>query len=258
MFFILFFVLFIAVVYLSLMLGRIHSFESFGTVDGPGIRFVTFMQGCPLRCQYCHNPDTWDPHASCQYEMTPEELFAETIRYRSFIANGGVTMTGGEPLLQAAFAREYFRLCVEEGLHTALDTSGFICTPQAFSVLDYTKLVLLDIKTFNAELHPRLTGVSGDNPLRFLDELKNRNISTWIRHVIVPGLTDNEEDLNALGEHLLSYPNVEKIEVLPYHTMGAFKYEKLGIPYPLAGVEPLSAERVKEVRAILGRYKPVG
>jgi pyruvate formate lyase activating enzyme len=125
-------------------------------------------------------------------------------------------------------------------------------------VLDYTKLVLLDIKTFNAELHPRLTGVSGDNPLRFLDELKNRNIPTWIRHVIVPGLTDNEEELDALGEHLLSYPNVEKIEVLPYHTMGAFKYEKLGIPYPLAGVEPLSAERVKEVRAILGRYKPVG
>ena len=240
------------------MIGRIHSFESFGTVDGPGIRFVTFMQGCPLRCQYCHNPDTWDVNGKCQYEMSPEELFAETIRYRSFIANGGVTMTGGEPLVQAPFVREYFRLCTEDGLHTALDTSGIICTPQAFSVLDYTKLVMLDIKTFNAKLHPILTGVEGKNTFRFLEELESRNIPTWIRHVVVPGLTDNEEDLIALGKFVASYRNVEKIEVLPYHTMGAVKYQKLGISYPLEGVEPLSAERVKEVREILGRYKPVG
>lgn len=240
------------------MLGRIHSLESFGTVDGPGIRFVTFMQGCPLRCQYCHNPDTWDLAASCQYEMSPKELHAETIRYRSFIASGGVTVTGGEPLMQAPFVREYFRLCVEDGLHTALDTSGIICTPQAFSVLDYTRLVLLDIKTINAQLHPRLTGGSaGDSPLRFLDELELRGIPTWIRHVVVPRLTDNEADLEALGRHISAYQVVQKVEVLPYHTMGAYKYQQLGIPYALEGVEPLTKEALLRAKSILGQYKDV-
>lgn len=240
------------------MLGRIHSVESFGTVDGPGIRFVTFMQGCPLRCRYCHNPDTWDAGAACQYEWTPEELLAETVRYRSFIANGGVTVTGGEPLMQADFVREYFRLCVSEGLHTALDTSGIYCTPSALSVLDYAKLVLLDIKTINAGLHARLTGVEGKNPRRFLDELETRGIPTWVRHVVVPGWTDNEADLEALGRFLEPYHMVEKIEVLPYHTMGVFKYQQLDLPYPLEGVEPLPAERLQVARTILGRYKPVG
>lgn len=240
------------------MIGRIHSVESFGTVDGPGIRFVTFMQGCPLRCRYCHNPDTWDAGAACQYEWTPEELLAETVRYRSFIANGGVTVTGGEPLMQAGFVREYFRLCASEGLHTALDTSGIYCTPSALSVLDYARLVLLDIKTINAALHVRLTGVEGKNPRRFLDELETRGIPTWVRHVVVPGWTDDEADLEALGRFLEPYRTVEKIEVLPYHTMGVFKYQQLGHPYPLEGVEPLPAERLQVARTILGRYKPVG
>ena len=240
------------------MLGRIHSVESFGTVDGPGIRFVTFMQGCPLRCRYCHNPDTWDAGAACQYKWTPEELLAETVRYRSFIANGGVTVTGGEPLMQADFVREYFRLCVSEGLHTALDTSGIYCTPSALSVLDYAKLVLLDIKTINVGLHARLTGVEGKTPRRFLDELETRGIPTWVRHVVVPGWTDNEADLEALGKFLEPYHTVEKIEVLPYHTMGVFKYQQLDLPYPLEGVEPLPAERLQMARTILGRYKPVG
>lgn len=239
------------------MKARIHSLESFGTVDGPGIRFVTFMQGCPLRCRYCHNPDTWDSQAPCQYEMTPEELFAETIRYRSFIASGGVTVTGGEPLMQAPFVHEYFRLCTEAGLHTALDTSGILCTPDALSVLEYTSLVLLDIKTINPELHPQLTGSRGENPLRFLDELERRCIPTWIRHVIVPGWTDSEADLNALGRHIAHYRVVEKVELLPYHTMGIFKYKKMGIPYPLEGVEPLSKESLQRAREILGQYKEV-
>ena len=239
------------------MLARIHSLESFGTVDGPGIRFVTFMQGCPLRCQYCHNPDTWDAKASCAYEMTPEELLAEALRYRSYIANGGVTVTGGEPLMQAPFVREYFRLCTEEGLHTALDTSGIYCTPQALSVLDYTRLVLLDIKTINASLHPRLTGATGENPRWFLEVLEERHIPTWIRHVVVPGLTDNEADVKALGQFLSNFSTVEKVEVLPYHTMGAFKYQNLGIPYPLEGVEPLSSEALQRVKSILGEYKPL-
>lgn len=239
------------------MLGRIHSIESFGTVDGPGIRFVTFMQGCPLRCLYCHNPDTWDVHAPCPYEMTPEELFAETVRYRSFMANGGVTVTGGEPLMQAMFVREYFRLCVQDGLHTALDTSGAIVTPQALSVLDYTRLLLLDIKTKNSHLHPRLTGVSGNNTLAFLHEAELRGIPVWIRHVVVPGYTDNEADLQALGEYLSAFRMVEKIELLPYHTMGMYKYQQLGIPYPLEGIEPLSSERLQRAKEILSSYKDV-
>lgn len=239
------------------MKGRIHSLESFGTVDGPGIRFVTFMQGCPLRCKYCHNPDTWNMEAPCQYEMTPEELCAETERYRSFIKTGGVTVTGGEPLMQASFVREYFKLCRESGFHAALDTSGILCTSTAFSVLDYTDLVLLDIKTINPKLHPQLTGADGEFPLRFLNELQRRNIPTWIRHVVVPGFTDVEQDLHALGQHIAEYSVVEKVELLPYHTMGLFKYQKMGIPYPLEGVEPLSAERLQRAREIVGAYKPV-
>ena len=129
--------------------GKIHSLESFGTVDGPGIRFVVFMQGCPLRCLYCHNPDTWNPKGKVKYQMTPGELLTEVLRYKSFIARGGVTVTGGEPLLQPEFLKEFFRLCQEQGLHTALDTSGFVCTSKAWEVLDYADLVLLDIKTLN-------------------------------------------------------------------------------------------------------------
>lgn len=152
--------------------GNIHSLESFGTVDGPGIRFVIFMQGCPLRCLYCHNPDTWDSKGLAKYQMTPEELLAEVLRYKNFIAKGGVTVTGGEPLLQAEFLREFFCLCREAGIHTALDTSGYICTPKALAVLEYADLVLLDIKTIDPDLHPRLTAVKLDNTLRFLDELE--------------------------------------------------------------------------------------
>ena len=239
------------------MIGRIHSIESFGTVDGPGIRFVTFMQGCPLRCLFCHNPDTWNPQASCMYEMTPEELFAEAIRYRNFIINGGVTVTGGEPLMQAAFVREYFSICQKNGLHTALDTSGILYTPESLSVLNYTNLVLLDIKTFNPALPKILTGAEGTNPLRFLDKLEERNIPTWIRHVIVPGWTDKETDLHRLGEYISNYQTVEKIEILPYHTMGVYKYQELGIPYPLEKTPPLSIEQLNVAKEILKQYKPI-
>lgn len=238
------------------MKGRIHSLESFGTVDGPGIRFVVFMQGCPLRCQFCHNPDTWNPQGDCQYEMTPEELIAEVVRYRSFIQSGGVTVSGGEPLMQASFVRQFFELCHKENIHTALDTSGGFCTDTAFSVLDYTDLALLDIKTIDEQLYPTLTGVKQTNNLRFLDELQHRGIDTWIRHVVVPGITDNNEQLIRLGEYVAKYDVVKKIEILPYHTLGKFKYEKLGINYPLEGVEPLSKTRAEEIRMMLSKYKP--
>ena len=239
------------------MKGRIHSLESFGTVDGPGIRFVTFMQGCPLRCKYFHNPDTWEPSSYCQYEWTPEELFAEANRYRNFIENGGVTVTGGEPLMQAAFVREYFKFCREAGFHTALDTSGIYCSSLAFSVLEYTNLVLLDIKTINPYLHPLLTGVNSEKPLKFLDELQRRNLSTWVRHVVVPGLTDDEEDLHALGQYIGKFSVVKNVEILPYHTMGLAKYQKLGIPYPLENVAPLSVEQLQKAKNIMAQYKPV-
>lgn len=239
------------------MKGRIHSIESFGTVDGPGIRFVTFLMGCPLRCQFCHNPDTWDINGKCQYEMTPQELCDEAMRYYNYIKKGGVTVSGGEPLMQADFVAEYFKLCHAQGLHTALDTSGYFCTERAMSVLDHTDLVLLDIKSMDPELYLRLTGVKQDNNLRFLDILKERSIDTWVRHVVVPGLTDNDEWLQRLGEHVAKYDNVKKIEILPYHTLGTFKYKELGIPYPLDGVEALSIERTKEVKEMMSQYKPV-
>lgn len=238
------------------MIGHIHSLESFGTVDGPGVRFVAFMQGCPLRCMYCHNPDTWDPKGTCQYEMTPQQLVDEALRYRSFIKNGGVTVSGGEPLMQAEFVREYFRLCYDEGLHTALDTSGAFCTEDALRVLDETDLVLLDVKTMDTELYPKLTGIKQDNNLAFLDKLEERGIRTWIRHVVVPGVTDDDNWLIRLGEHVGRYKCVEKIEILPYHTLGTYKYEKMGMRYRLDGVPALSPERAVEIRNMLSKFKP--
>ncbi len=238
------------------MIGRIHSLESFGTVDGPGVRFVAFMQGCPLRCLFCHNPDTWNPQGSCQYEFTPKQLLDEVVRYRSFIKNGGVTVSGGEPLMQADFVSEFFRLCHSEGIHTAVDTSGALITERVFNMLDNTDLVLLDIKTMDPELYTRLTGVRQENNLAFLDILEERGITTWIRHVVVPGLTDNDKWLRQLGQYVMRYDCVEKIEILPYHTLGEYKYQKLGLEYSLDGVPPLSAERASEIRKIMSEYKP--
>ncbi|MDL2241768.1 radical SAM protein [Bacteroidales bacterium OttesenSCG-928-L03] len=263
----------------------IHSLESFGTVDGPGLRFVVFLQGCPLRCLYCHNPDTWDsrfqisdsrfqipdfrfqipdssPRANCQLSTvncqlsTVEDLLIEVLRYKNFIKRGGVTATGGEPLLQAKELREFFRLCQGEGIHTALDTSGFIYTPDALAVLDYTDLVLLDIKAIDPVMHKELTGVKQDNILRFLDYLEEKGIDTWVRHVIVPGYTDRDEDLRKLAEYLKPYRVVKKVELLPYHTMGKEKYTQLGLTYKLEGVEPLSGERLENARQIFQAALP--
>lgn len=228
--------------------GKIHSLESFGTVDGPGIRFVTFMQGCPLRCRYCHNPDTWRADAPVKYELTPRQLLDEVSRYKSFIAKGGVTLTGGEPLMQPDFCREFFRLCREAGIHTALDTAGSVYNEKTLSVLDFTDLVLLDIKALQPELCRAVCGSDGRNALRLLDELERRGIDVWIRHVVVPGLTDDDRLLDDLVGYLKPYRCVRKIEWLPYHTMGVFKYKDLGLAYPLEGVPPLPAERIKAIR----------
>ncbi len=232
------------------MLGRIHSLESFGTVDGPGIRFVVFLQGCPLRCLYCHNPDTWDPKQSGKYVLSPEELLAEVLRYKNFIAKGGVTVTGGEPLLQPEFLYEFYTLCKENGIHTALDTSGAIFTQAAQKVLDVVDLVLLDVKSIDADQHKKLTGARIDNTLKCLDHLEERNKPTWIRHVIVPGWTDNDRLLEKTAAYLAPYRCIEKVELLPYHDMGARKYEQMGMEYRLANTPPLSKERLENARDI--------
>lgn len=212
-----------------------------------------------MRCQFCHNPDTWDPKAPVQYEWSPEQLLEEVMRYENFIRKGGVTCTGGEPLVQAPFVAEFFSLCQAEGLHTALDTSGIIFGDAAKgepseavkSALEHTNLVLLDIKTLDEAFHPTYTGHPRTNPQAFLDYLERVGKPTWIRYVLVPGLTDSDEQLLLLAQHLKAYSIVERVELLAYHVMGNYKYEKLGIPNPLQGVDALTPERLKHARELL-------
>lgn len=225
-----------------IMIGRIHSLESFGTVDGPGIRFLTFLQGCPMRCQFCHNPDTWDVNGSVQYEWTAEQLMEETLKYRNFIRTGGVTCTGGEPLVQAEFVREYFTLCRNEDIPTALDTSGAIFNDASKAVLEVTDLVLLDIKTVDDTLHKTLTGCMRDHNDRFMHYLQEIGKPTWIRHVVTPGINDDDEHLRAVAEYLSQFSTIENVEILPYHDLGKFKYEKMGIDYVLKDTKPLGSE----------------
>lgn len=227
---------------------RIHSLESFGTVDGPGVRFVVFMQGCPLRCMYCHNPDTWQKNGVVQYEMTSEELLAEVVKYRSYIRKGGVTLTGGEPMMQAEFVAEFFEKCHVEGLHTCLDTSGVIFNEASQRALLRSDLVMLDIKSLDDDMCKTLTGKSNDNALRTMTFLQENNIPTWIRHVVVPGYTDDDEKLRELSQWVKRYDVIRNVEILPYHTLGVHKYKELGLSYPLEGVVALAAERAKEIR----------
>ena len=238
------------------MTGKIHSVESFGTVDGPGLRFVVFFQGCPLRCLYCHNPDTWNNSAPTAMEMSPRELLSEVLKYKNFIAKGGVTATGGEPLMQPEFLTEFFRLCREEKIHTALDTSGCILNDQVRELLTFTDLVLLDIKSIDPDMHKNLTGAPSGSSLRFLDYLEKEQIPAWIRHVIVPGYTDDDKHLEKLACCLKSYSTIRKIELLPYHTMGKNKYEQLGLIYPLEKTEALSDQRLTNARKIFQRELP--
>lgn len=238
------------------MEGNIHSFESFGTVDGPGIRYVVFMQGCPMRCKYCHNPDTWQVGAGKKY--TAEAVFKEILKYKNYIKSGGVTVSGGEPLLQAEFIAELFRLLKAEGIHTALDTSGVTFdkdNPQSvekhLSVLRYTDLVLLDIKHIDEDEHKALTGFSNKRTLDFAQFLSENGKKMWIRHVLVPDITDKDEYLQKLKQFISGLKTVERVEVLPYHTMGEVKYEKLGLLYPLKGVQPPAKQRIENARKIL-------
>ena len=230
--------------------GRIHSTESFGTVDGPGVRFVVFFQGCPMRCLYCHNPDTWD--FSGGREVTAEELMAEYDSYREFLKSGGITATGGEPLAQPEFLAELFALAKSKGVHTCLDTSAGVFDPQSpcriTEALKYTDLVMLDIKHIDDEAHRKLTGHTNRNILDFAEYLRELNIPVWIRHVVVPGMTDDPDALFRLGEYLSTLTNLKALDVLPYHDMAKPKYAELGLGYPLGDTPPLPKEKAIEAR----------
>ncbi|MDL2276881.1 pyruvate formate lyase-activating protein [Breznakia sp. OttesenSCG-928-G09] len=238
-------------------MARIHSFESFGTVDGPGVRFVVFMQGCPLRCLYCHNPDTWEVNRGKEYGV--DEVFEQIMKYYNYIKDGGVTLSGGEPLLQIDFAIELFKKLKKEGLHTCIDTSGVMFQEnndkelhKFEELLKYTDLFLLDIKQMNPKKHKLLTGAENKHTLAFASFLDKHHKSLWIRYVLVPGYSDDKQDLYALRSFLDTLHNVEKIEILPYHTLGVSKYENMQMEYPLKGVLTPSKDSVDEVKKILG------
>lgn len=237
-------------------MGKIHSIESFGSVDGPGVRFVIFTQGCHMRCQFCHNPDTWNMEDG--EEMSADDLLKQALRYKSYWKNkGGITVSGGEPLLQMDFLIELFTKAKANGVNTTLDTSGnpFTRKEPFFSrfkeLMEVTDLVMLDIKQIDDEKHKMLTGWSNANILDMAEYLSETGKPMWIRHVLVPGGSDDDELLKRLDAFIKTLKNVDRVEVLPYHTLGTFKYEELGIDYPLKGVNPPSKERIDNANRLL-------
>ena len=240
------------------MIGRVHSIESFGTVDGPGIRMVIFLSGCPMRCLYCHNPDTWDPKGGTP--MTVEQLLNQYDNARHFYRKGGITVSGGEPLTQIGFVTELFEAAKKRGIHTCLDTSGVTFRPDSAGVREnfdrlaaVTDLVLLDIKHIDPQEHLKLCGQPQDNILAFARYLEQKQIPVWVRHVVVPGITDREDYLHRLGLYLGTLKNIKALDVLPYHDMGKTKYQSLGIPYPLEDTSPLPPVEAAKARQIILR-----
>lgn len=237
------------------LLGRIHSFESFGTVDGPGIRFIAFFQGCLMRCLYCHNRDTWDLDGG--QTITVDDLMKEVMTYKYFIMpTGGVTASGGEAILQAEFVRDWFRACKAAGIHTCLDTNGFVrrYDPVIDELLEVTDLVLLDLKQLDNSVHKNLVGVSNQRTLEFARHLAKLGKRTWIRYVVVPSWSDDEASAHLLGEFTQSMTNIEKIELLPYHQLGKHKWTTLGEKYELEGISPPPKETMDNIKAILESY----
>lgn len=245
------------------MNGRIHSIETFGSVDGPGVRFVIFVQGCPMRCAYCHNPDTWPMTGGT--EMTVEELLEQYDRNKGFYMQGGLTVTGGEPLMQPDFLIELFEKAKEKGIHTCLDTSGIAYRPDntAFvekmdRLMKVTDLVMLDIKHIDPEKHLELVKQPNDGILAFAKYISDKGVDLWIRHVVVPGYTDEEKYLYRLGYFIGQLQTLRALDVLPYHTMGEVKYQNLGLEYRLKGVPPMDAkEAVRLKQFILQGIKDV-
>lgn len=238
-------------------IGHIHSTESFGAADGPGVRFIVFVRGCHMRCAYCHNPDTWEVGGG--EEMTAGSLIKKALRYKSYWGEeGGITVSGGEPLLQTEFVTALFKLAKENGIHTTLDTAGnpFTRSEPFFGkfneLMKYTDLVMLDIKEIDSKKHKDLTGFDNANILdmaRYLSDIKK---TMWIRHVLVPDTTDFDDDLDKLGSFIKTLSNVERTEVLPYHTLGRFKWDELGIKYRLDGISPPTKERIENAKRRLG------
>ena len=233
------------------MKGRIHSFESLGAVDGPGIRFIIFMQGCHLKCKYCQNRDTWDLKGGIEYET--DDVLEKILRYKNYITpNGGVTISGGEPLLQVDFLIELFEKLKKEKIHTCIDTSGSVAlTDKVKKLIDLTDLFLLDIKCINDEICKDLTGVSNKKELEFAQYLSENNKKMWIRQVLIPQITDNESDLKELSKYLKCLNGVEKFELLKYHDLGRFKWENLNLEYPLARYRTANEADVKRAKEIM-------
>ena len=231
----------------------IHSIETAGMVDGPGIRYTIFFQGCALRCKYCHNPDTWKLTGGT--EMTVAELLEDVLRYRSFMrfSGGGVTITGGDPFMQPEFLIELLAALKAEGIHTALDTAGYTGTTNAEKALQNTDLLLLDIKSIDPDVYKDITGVRIDASLRMLEVARDLGVETWIRFVLVPGLTDNFDHIRQMRDYLADFDNIIKIEVLPFHKMGEYKWADLGIKYELHETQPPEADMLAAAREILKR-----
>ncbi len=235
------------------MSGYIHSFESFGSVDGPGVRFVVFLNGCSMRCKYCHNPDTWEFGGDT---FSAAEVLQKALKYKSYWGGkGGITVSGGEPMLQMQFVTELFTEAKKKGVNTCLDTSGVAFNPddtaETDKLLDVTDLVMLDIKHIDDEKHKELTGHSNKNILAFARYLDSKKIPVWIRHVVVPGITFDEKYLELLGEFIGTLSNIEKIETLPYHSLAIPKYDKLGIDYPLRDTPNATKEQAARAKEII-------
>lgn len=235
------------------MKGYIHSYETFASVDGPGVRFAVFLNGCPMRCKYCHNPDTWKEGGDA---AEAKDVFNRALKYKNYWKNGGgITVSGGEPMLQQEFVTELFTLAKNKGVNTCLDTSGIMFNPddtkKTDALLAVTDLVMLDIKHIDEEAHIKLTGKSNKNILDFAQYLSDKKIPVWIRHVLVPGITLDEGALLRLGRFIGTLENVKRIEVLPYHSMGKYKYEKLKIPYPLENIPDATNEQAQGALKII-------
>lgn len=234
------------------ILGHIHSVETCGTVDGPGLRYVLFLSGCPLRCQYCHNPDTQGK--PCGEVKSSHAVLEDVLKYRNYIRNGGLTISGGEPLMQPEFVHAVLKGAKEAGLHTALDTSGFLGYKASDELLEQVDLVLLDIKSFNPVTYQQVTGVSLSPTLEFADRLDNLGKDVWIRYVLVPGLTDAESNMDGLAQYIATFDNVKRVEILPFHKMGESKYASLGKKYQLASTPEPTRAQVDRARSIFARY----
>lgn len=233
------------------MIGKINSIQTLGTLDGPGVRFVVFMQGCPLRCAYCHNPDTWNFNDGMEY--TAEDIFKKVLRYKSYFGEtGGITVSGGEPLIQSAFVRELFTMCKENGIHTCLDTSGGMWNDEIEKLLDVTDLCLLDVKMTNASYYERYIKWKMEPVMFFLSKLKEKNIPTWIRQVIVSDINNSYENIRELRKLKIQNPNVQKVELLPFRKICTVKYDNLGIAFPLRNYPETSKEEIDRLQAFLG------